>query len=44
MSPQDVLATVYHLCGIGSDTAIRDRLNRPHMLYGDGTPIKAVLS
>jgi hypothetical protein len=44
VSPQDVLATVYHLCGIGSDAAIRDRLNRPHMLYGDGTPIKAVLA
>jgi hypothetical protein len=43
VSPQDVLATVYHLCGVGSDTTIRDRLNRPHMLYGDGTPIKAVL-
>ncbi len=44
VSPQDVLATVYHLCGIGSDTAIRDRLNRPHMLYGEGTPIKAICS
>jgi hypothetical protein len=43
VSPRDVLATVYHLCGIGSDVAIRDRLNRPHMLYADGTPIKAVL-
>jgi hypothetical protein len=43
-SPQDVLATVYHLCGVGSDTTIRDRLNRPHMLYGDGTPIKAILA
>src|SRR4029078_1750307 len=35
VSPQDVLATIYHLCGISSDTAIRDRLNRPHMLYAD---------
>lgn len=44
VSPRDVLATVYHLCGIGSDVTIRDRLNRPHMLYADGTPIKAVLA
>ncbi len=44
VSPQDVLATVYHLCGIGSDVAIRDRLNRPHMLYADGTPVRAVLA
>lgn len=44
VSPRDVLATVYHLCGIGSDVALRDRLDRPHLLYADGTPIKAVLA
>lgn len=44
VSPQDVLATVYHLCGVGSDATVRDRLNRPMPLYGDGVPIKAVLA
>jgi hypothetical protein len=44
VSTQDLLATVYHLCGIGPGAAIRDRLGRPHQLYGDGAPIQAILA
>jgi uncharacterized protein (DUF1501 family) len=44
VSPQDVLATVYHLCGVPADATIRDRLQRTLPLYGDGTPIRAVLA
>src|SRR5205823_14893350 len=36
VSPQDLLATVYHLCGVGPDATVTDRIGRPLSLYGDG--------
>lgn len=44
VSPQDLLATVYHLCGIESDAQIYDHLRRPQSLYGEGKPITGILS
>lgn len=44
VSPQDLLATVYHLCGIQSDAQIYDQQRRPHSLYGEGLPIQAILA
>jgi hypothetical protein len=44
VSTQDLLATVYSLCGIGSDAVIFDRLNRQLSLYGDGRPIQGILA
>jgi hypothetical protein len=43
VSPQDLLATVYHLCGIGPEAMIYDHLRRPVPLYGEGKPIGAIL-
>ncbi|WP_406693664.1 DUF1501 domain-containing protein [Singulisphaera sp. Ch08] len=42
VTPQDVLATIYHLLGIDLDETIRDHLNRPHRLV-EGEPIQAIL-
>jgi hypothetical protein len=36
ISPKDVLATVFHLLGIDPHTLVRDRLNRPLPIAGDG--------
>ena len=44
VSPQDVLATVYHLCGIESSAVIHDHQRRPAGLYGDGQPIRGILA
>jgi Protein of unknown function (DUF1501) len=44
VTPQDLLATVYHLCGIGSDAVIFDRQRRPHSLYGEGRPVRGILA
>jgi Protein of unknown function (DUF1501) len=44
VSPQDLLATVYHLCGIGSNAVVFDRQHRELSLYGDGRPICAILT
>jgi hypothetical protein len=44
VSPRDVLATVYHLCGIESSAQIYDHLRRPVSLYDDGRPIRAILT
>lgn len=41
--PEDMAATLYHLMGIGADTRIVDRLNRPHQLVL-GEPIQAILA
>jgi len=43
VSPQDLLATIYHLCGVGSDAVIFDRQHREMSLYGDGRPIHGIL-
>jgi hypothetical protein len=44
VSPQDLLATVYHLGGVGPEAAVTDRLGRPLSLYGDGVPVLAILA
>lgn len=44
VSTQDLLATVYHLCGISSDTVIHDRQRRELSLYGDGRPVQGILA
>jgi hypothetical protein len=36
VSPKDVLATAFHLLGIDPHTTVRDRLNRPVSIAGDG--------
>lgn len=43
VSPQDLLATVYHVMGFGPETMIYDRLQRPLPLYGDGHPIRGLI-
>jgi hypothetical protein len=44
VSPQDLLATVYQLCGVEADAQIHDALGRPLSLYGEGEPIRAILA
>lgn len=44
VDPQDLLATVYHCVGYGSDTMIYDNQNRPSPLYGEGHVIDGVLA
>ena len=38
VSPEDMLATVYHSLGINPEATLRDSLNRPHQLV-DGRPL-----
>ncbi|MDB5346392.1 MAG: hypothetical protein JWP89_4769 [Schlesneria sp.] len=38
VSPEDMLATVYHALGLSPETELRDPLNRPHRLV-DGRPL-----
>jgi hypothetical protein len=42
VSPEDMLATIYHALGIPPGTEIIDREDRPHRI-SDGTPITAIL-
>lgn len=44
VSPQDLLATIYHCAGIGPETVIHDRQQRALPLYGDGLPIRGILA
>jgi hypothetical protein len=44
VSPQDVLATVYHCLGIGPETMIYDRQRRALPLYDEGQPIRDILA
>lgn len=44
VSPQDVLATVYHCLGYGPETTIRDPQGRVLTLYDAGKPIQPLLS
>lgn len=37
-SPHDLVATLYHALGVPADTALYDRLERPHQLYA-GSPL-----
>jgi hypothetical protein len=41
VSPEDLLATIYHAFGLRPDQEIHDRENRPHRLC-DGRPINAL--
>ena len=42
VSPEDLLATVYHSLGIDPDAEVYDPLNRPHRVV-DGRPIHEIL-
>jgi hypothetical protein len=44
VSPEDVLATVYHLKGFDPETTIPDRLKRPTRLVDNGAVIEEVLA
>ncbi|MFN0198402.1 MAG: DUF1501 domain-containing protein [Planctomycetaceae bacterium] len=44
VSPQDLLATVYHTVGYGPETMIYDNQNRPTPLYGEGHAIDGVMA
>ncbi|MBS0206895.1 MAG: DUF1501 domain-containing protein [Planctomycetes bacterium] len=44
VTPEDILATLYHLKGIPSDTTIPDRLNRPVRLVESGQVISELLA
>ncbi|MBI3865741.1 MAG: DUF1501 domain-containing protein [Planctomycetia bacterium] len=44
VSPEDILATMYHLKGIDPDTTIPDRLKRPVRLVENGTVIDELLA
>lgn len=41
VSPEDMLATVYHSPGINSEALLHDPLGRPHQLV-DGRPLTAL--
>ncbi|HET6425857.1 MAG TPA: DUF1501 domain-containing protein [Planctomycetaceae bacterium] len=43
VTPEDILATVYHLKGINPNTTIPDRLGRPMRLVDTGEPVAALL-
>ncbi len=43
-SPEDVLATMYHLMGITPETTVPDRLGRPVRLVANGQVIDGLLS
>ena len=43
VSPEDILATVYHLKGIDPERRIPDRLNRPVKLVQDGQVVSELL-
>ena len=42
VTPQDILATVYHQLGIDHETRIHDPLGRPHVI-ADGRPVLGLL-
>ena len=44
ISPEDILATMYHLKGIAPETAIPDRLGKPTRLVENGEPIPELLA
>ncbi len=43
VSPEDILATMYHLKGISPETTISDRRNRPVKLVDNGNVIETIL-
>ena len=42
VTPQDVIATIYHVLGIDIETVLYDDLHRPHKLV-KGEPIRAII-
>ena len=44
VSPQDILATTYHLLGIDPQTLIHDRTGRPYAVGGSGRILREVLA
>ena len=44
VSPEDILATMYHLKGIRPDTTILDRLRRPVRLVENGEVVSELLA
>ncbi|MEO2014591.1 MAG: DUF1501 domain-containing protein [Fuerstiella sp.] len=44
VSPEDILATMYHLKGIHPETTIPDRGNRPTRLVDNGTVVEELLA
>jgi len=43
VSPEDILATIYHLSGVNPETTIPDRLNRPVKLVPHGHVVSELL-
>jgi arylsulfatase A-like enzyme len=41
VSPEDLLATIYHAMGLPPDSEVRDREDRPHRI-SDGRPVTAL--
>ena len=39
VSPEDLLATIYHALGIDPEAEIRDREGRPHRIVEGGKPV-----
>jgi hypothetical protein len=44
VSPNDLLATVYHCLGYGAETMIHDPQQRPIPLYDGGQPVRTILT
>jgi hypothetical protein len=44
VSPEDILATMYHLIGVPPDTTIPDRLQRPVRLVAHGSVVSELLA
>ena len=44
VSPEDILATMYHLKGIDPETTIPDRLKRPARLVDTGAVVDEMLA
>jgi len=44
VSPEDILATMYHLVGIAPGTTVPDRLGRPVALVASGNPVAGLIA
>jgi len=44
VGPADIVATIYHQLGIGTDLELYDSLHRPHQLVPWGNPIMDVIA
>jgi hypothetical protein len=43
VTPQDLMATVFHVLGIPPETSFRDQAGRPTPMLSDGKPISALV-